>query len=46
MQSVRTLYEEGYIEDSWIGQWGKENLPMLPKEQSLLLLSTTSAVRI
>lgn len=33
MQSVRTLYEEGYIEDSWIGQWGKENLPMLPKVQ-------------
>ncbi|MBR3761072.1 MAG: glycoside hydrolase [Ruminococcus sp.] len=33
MQSVRTLYEEGYIEDSWIGQWGKENLPMLPTIQ-------------
>ena len=33
MQSVRTLYEEGYIEDSWIGQWGKENLPMIPKIQ-------------
>ena len=33
MQSVRTLYEAGYIEDSWIGQWGKENLPMLPTIQ-------------
>ena len=33
MQSVRTLYEEGYIEDSWIGQWGKENLPMIPTIQ-------------
>lgn len=33
MQSVRTLYEEGYIEDSWIGQWGKEDLPMLPTIQ-------------
>ena len=33
MQSVRTLYEEGYIEDSWIGEWGKENLPMIPTIQ-------------
>ena len=33
MQSVRSLYEEGYIENSWIGQWGKENLPILPTVQ-------------
>ncbi|MBE6851141.1 MAG: glycoside hydrolase [Ruminococcus sp.] len=34
LQSVRSLYEEGYIEDSWIGQWGKENLPILPNVQA------------
>ncbi len=34
MQSVRSLYEEGYIENSWIGQWGKENLPILPTVQA------------
>ncbi len=34
MQSVRSLYEEGYIENSWIGQWGKENLPILPNVQA------------
>ncbi len=33
MQSVRSLYEEGYIENSWIGQWGQENLPILPTVQ-------------
>lgn len=33
MQSTRTLYEEGYIENSWIGQWGKEFLPILPNIQ-------------
>ena len=30
MQSVRTLYEEGFIEDSWIGQWFQQDLPILP----------------
>ncbi len=34
MQSVRSLYEEGYIENSWIGQWGQENLPILPTVQA------------
>ncbi len=34
LQSVRSLYEKGYIEDSWIGQWGKENLPILPNVQA------------
>ncbi|MBR6616993.1 MAG: glycoside hydrolase [Oscillospiraceae bacterium] len=34
LQSVRSLYEEGYVEDSWIGQWGKENLPILPNVQA------------
>lgn len=33
MQSTRTLYEDGYIENSWIGQWGKEFLPILPNIQ-------------
>ncbi len=33
LQSVRSLYEEGFVEDSWIGQWGKENLPILPNVQ-------------
>lgn len=33
MQSTRILYEEGYIEDSWIGQWGKDFLPILPNIQ-------------
>ncbi len=34
MQSVRSLYEEGYIENSWIGEWGKKNLPILPTVQA------------
>lgn len=33
LQSVRTLSEEGYIEDSWIGQWGQSFLPILPNLQ-------------
>lgn len=33
LQSVRTLYEEGYTEDSWIGQWGQDFLPILPNLQ-------------
>ncbi len=31
LQSVRTLYEEGYAENTWIGQWQQDNLPLLPK---------------
>ena len=30
VQSVRTLYEEGFSENSWIGQWCMENVPILP----------------
>ncbi len=30
MQSVRTLYEEGFVENSWIGQWCQDKLPILP----------------
>jgi len=30
LQSVRTLYEEGFVENSWIGQWCMENVPILP----------------
>ena len=30
LQSVRTLYEEGFAENSWIGQWCMENVPILP----------------
>lgn len=33
LQSVRTLYEEGFKEDSWIGQWCQENIPILPTVQ-------------
>ncbi len=33
LQSVRTLSEAGYIEDSWIGQWGQSFLPILPNLQ-------------
>lgn len=34
LQSVRTLYEKGFIENSWIGQWCQENLPILPTVQA------------
>ncbi len=33
LQSVRTLYEEGFVENSWIGQWCMENVPILPTIQ-------------
>ncbi len=33
VQSVRTLYEEGFSENSWIGQWCMENVPILPTVQ-------------
>ncbi len=33
LQSVRTLYEEGFSENSWIGQWCMENVPLLPTIQ-------------
>lgn len=33
LQSVRTLYEEGFVENSWIGQWCQQNLPLLPTVQ-------------
>lgn len=33
VQAPRTLYENGYIEDSWIGQWGQQYLPILPNIQ-------------
>ncbi len=31
LQAVRSLYEEGFVENSWIGQWRKNRLPILPK---------------
>ena len=34
LQSVRTLYEKGFIEKSWIGQWCQANLPILPTVQA------------
>ena len=34
VQSVRTLYEEGFSENSWIGQWCMENVPILPTVQA------------
>ena len=33
VQSVRTLYEKGFSENSWIGQWCMENVPILPTVQ-------------
>ena len=33
LQSVRTLYEEGFVENSWIGEWCMENVPILPTIQ-------------
>ncbi len=33
LQSVRTLYEEGFSENSWIGQWCMDNVPILPTVQ-------------
>lgn len=30
LQAVRTLYEPGFRENSWIGQWRQHNLPLLP----------------
>ncbi|MBO5162949.1 MAG: glycoside hydrolase [Ruminococcus sp.] len=34
VQSVRTLYEKGFVENSWIGQWCQENVPILPTVQN------------
>lgn len=34
LQSVRTLYEKGFVENSWIGQWCQENVPILPTIQT------------
>lgn len=34
VQSVRTLYEKGFKENSWIGQWCQENVPILPTIQN------------
>lgn len=33
LQSVRTLYEKGFVENSWIGQWCQANVPILPTIQ-------------
>lgn len=30
MQAVRSLYDESYVEDTWIGQWYSDHLPVLP----------------
>ncbi|MBQ8922390.1 MAG: glycoside hydrolase [Oscillospiraceae bacterium] len=34
LQSVRTLYEKGFVENSWIGQWCQTNIPILPTVQA------------
>ncbi|MCM1133290.1 MAG: glycoside hydrolase [Ruminococcus flavefaciens] len=34
VQSVRTLYEKGFEENSWIGQWCQANVPILPTIQA------------
>ncbi len=33
LQSVRTLYEKGFAENSWIGEWCQHNVPILPTIQ-------------
>lgn len=34
VQSVRTLYEKDFAENSWIGQWCQKNVPILPTVQA------------
>lgn len=34
VQSVRTLYEKGFVENSWIGQWCQVNVPIIPTVQA------------
>jgi mannan endo-1,4-beta-mannosidase len=34
LQAPRTLWDPDYTENSWIGQWFKSYLPLLPKVQS------------
>ena len=34
LQSVRTLYEKGFVENSWIGEWCQTNIPILPTIQN------------
>ena len=31
---AETLYEKGFVENSWIGQWWQENIPILPTIQN------------
>lgn len=31
VQAPRTLWDPDYAEDSWIGEWGQEHLPLIPK---------------
>lgn len=33
LQASRTLYDENYIEDSYVGEWFSDELPYLPKIQ-------------
>ena len=33
VQSVRTLYEKGFAENSWIGKWCQSSIPILPTVQ-------------
>ena len=34
MQCTRTLWDSSYEEDSWIGKWCKDSLPLIPKLKS------------
>ena len=34
VQAPRSLYEAGYVENSWIGEWGTAHLPILPSIQA------------
>ncbi len=36
MQLPRTLWDSSYVEDGWIGEWFSQDLPILPKLNSLI----------
>ena len=36
LQAPRTLWDPSYVEDSWIGQWKTQFLPLIPKLQEAI----------
>ena len=37
MQAARSLYDPSYVENSWIGQWFRAYLPILPRLQASII---------